>query len=289
MLKFGLTDSLRQNYHGNGYFVLEHKIQICHARRVTSAPRVPDANRRGPFATTRWTLILSQGLLDAGSSARDELALLCQIYWRPIFSFVCQRGHPAQDAQDLTQDFFLMILKGKLFASADPERGRFRCFLLKSLKNFLIDTERKRRKHKRGGDFDFISWEQWTAEAPSQLLISACALESCPAETVFDVRWAASVAEQALRRLREECESRGHRRLYETLRDHLTADRTEISYERLSEVLGVPAAVVKRLLHEFRVRYRRLLREEVAATVENGTDVDQEIRYLCTVLSSFGG
>jgi DNA-directed RNA polymerase specialized sigma24 family protein len=239
------------------------------------------------FATTRWSLILTQGVSDAKSSARDELALLCQIYWRPIFAFICRTGYPARDAQDLTQDFFVMILEAKFFASADPARGRFRCFLLKSLKNFLMDVEKKRRRHKRGGEFDFVSWEQWTAEAPSQLLISACALESSPPETVFDVRWAASTAEQALRRLRLECESRGHRRIYETLRHHLTDDRTEISYARLSQLLGVSSAVVKRLLHEFRSRYRRLLREEVAATVENETDVDQEIRYLCTVLSRF--
>ena len=123
------------------------------------------------------------------------------------------------------------------------------------------------------------------AEAPSQLLVASRALESCPAETLFDLRWAASVAEQALRRLREECESQGHRRAYETLRDYLTADRTEISYEHLSEVLGVSTIIVKRLMHEFRSRYRRLLREEVADTVEDGADVDDEIRYLCTVLS----
>jgi RNA polymerase sigma-70 factor (ECF subfamily) len=242
----------------------------------------------GPqFATTRWSLILTQGVSDPRSSARDELGQLCHIYWRPIFAFICRNGYPAQDAQDLTQDFFVTILEAKLFASADPERGRFRCFLLKSLKNFLMDAEKKRRRHKRGGEFDFVSWEQLTAEAPSQLLISAGAIESSPPETVFEVRWAASVAEQALRRLHLECESRGHRRMYETLRHHLIVDRTEISYARLSQPLGVSSAVVKRLLHEFRLRYRALLREEVAATVEHEANVDQEIRYLCTVLSTF--
>lgn len=283
--KFELTDFLRQNHYGNGNFVLETKIQICHAWRVQS-PVPALAPSGGPqFATTRWSLILTQGGSAARSSAGDELALLCQIYWRPIFAFICHTGYPAQDAQDLTQDFFVMVLEGKLFASAQPERGRFRCFLLKSLKNFLVDAEKKRRRHKRGGEFDFVSWERWTAEAPSQLLISARALESFPPETVFDMRWAASVAEQALRRLRLECESLGHRRIYETLRHHLTADRTEISYARLSQLLGVSSAVVKRLLHEFRLSYRRLLREEVAATLANETDVDEEIRYLCTVLS----
>ena len=183
----------------------------------------------------------------------------------------------------------MMILEDEFFASADPDRGRFRCFLLKSLKNFLIDAEIKRHRHKRGGDFAFVSWEELMAEAPSQLLISARAVESCPAETLFDLRWAASVAEQALRRLREECESQGHRRTYEALRDYLTADRTEISYEHLSKILGVSTSTVKRLMHQFRTRYRRLLREEIAETVEDRADVDDEIRYLCRALSTVAG
>jgi len=208
---------------------------------------------------------------------------------RPIFTFICRHGYPVPDAQDLTQDFFMMILQDKFFASANPNRGRFRCFLLKSLKNFLIDAEIKRHRHKRGGDFAFVSWEELMAEAPSQLLISARAVESCPAETLFDLRWAASVAEQALRRLREECESQGHRRTYGALRDYLTVDRTEISYEHLSKILGVSTSTVKRLMHQFRARYRRLLREEIAETVEDGADVDDEIRYLCRALSTVAG
>lgn len=248
-------------------------------------------NGSGPaqFATTRWSLIRSQGVSDARCSVRDALAQLCQIYWRPIFTFIRRRGYAVPDAEDLTQDFFVVILEGKLLTSADPSRGRFRCFLLKSLKNFLVDAEIKRHRHKRGGDFAFISWEAWMAEAPSQLIISAHTLDSCPAEALFDVRWAATVAEQALRQLREECESRGHRRVYETLSNYLTADRVEISYEHLSEILGVSAIVVKRLMHEFRTHYRRLLREQVAETVEDGADVDDEIRYLCTALSAAAG
>jgi DNA-directed RNA polymerase specialized sigma24 family protein len=250
---------------------------------------VRSGNGRLQVTTTRWSLILSHGVADERYSARDALGQLCQIYWRPIFTFICHRGYAAPDAQDLTQDFFVLILSGKLLASADPSRGRFRCFLLKSLKNFLIDAEIKRHRHKRGGGLEFISWEEWMAEAPSQLVISARALESCPAEILFDLRWAATVAEQALRRLREECESRGHRRTYEALSKYLTAARTEICYDDLSHVLGMPKTVITRLMHEFRARYRRLLREEVAETVEEGADVDDEIRYLCLVLSAITG
>lgn len=238
------------------------------------------------FATTRWSLILNWRGPDAHSRANEGTAQLCQIYWRPILTFICRRGYSAADAQDLTQDFFVMILEGKLLPAADPNRGRFRSLLLKSLKNFLIDADVKRRRLKRGGAMQFVSWEHWISEAPSQLALPANALESFPAEALFDVRWAATVAEQALRRLREECESKGRRRVYEVLSGYLTAERNEISYPKLSAALDASEASVKNLLHHFRVRYRLLLREEVAKTVANEADIDDEIRYLCAVLSA---
>ena len=264
--------------------MLDKQIDNYHARYVESLTATQKGSKCGHFVTTRWSLILSEGLSARRSPARDALEQLCQIYWRPIFTFICRRGYSAADAQDLTQDFFVMLLEGNLLTSADPSRGRFRCFLLKSLSNFLVNAKIKRQRHKRGGNFIFVPWEEWMAEAPSQLLISASALESCVDETVFDLRWAATVAEQALYRLREECESKGHRRAYEILRNYLTAERAEISYEQLSEVLRVPIPVVKRLMHEFRNRYRTLLREEVRQTVDDAADVDEEIRYLCTAL-----
>jgi len=241
------------------------------------------------FATTRWSLIRNGGALGAGSDANEGLAQLCQIYWRPIFTFIYRRGYSAQDAQDLTQDFFLVILEGNLLQSADPARGRFRSLLIKSLKNFLVDAQVKCRTRKRGGDLQFVSWEKWMADAPGQLSISARALETSPAEALFDLSWAAAIAEEALRRLRMECESKGRRRVYEVLSGYLTTERGDISYQDLSIALGVPEPSIKSLLHEFRKRYRGLLREEVAKTVKREADVDDEIRYLCALLSARGG
>ena len=238
------------------------------------------------FATTRWSLIFNGRRPSASPTANDSLTQLCQIYWRPILTFICRRGYPAADAQDLTQDFFLVILEGKLLQAADPSRGRFRSLLLKSLKNFLIDADLKRRRLKRGGAMQFVSWDQGLAEAPSQFSISSRVLKSSPVEALFDLRWAATIAEQALRRLREECEGKGRRRVYEVLSSCLTSERADISYQHLSVALGIPETSVKNLLHEFRVRYRGLLREEVAKTVEDQADVDDEIRYLCAVLST---
>ena len=127
------------------------------------------------------------------------------------------------------------------------------------------------------------------ADAPCQLSISAQALETSPAEALFDLSWAAAIAEEALRRLRTECESKGRRRVYEVLNGYLTTERGDISYQDLSVALGVPEPSVKSLLHQFRKRYRGLLREEVAKTVESEADVDDEIRYLCATLSAGGG
>jgi DNA-directed RNA polymerase specialized sigma24 family protein len=220
------------------------------------------------------------------SKIAPGLAQLCQIYWRPIFTFIYRRGYSAPDAQDLTQDFFVMIMEGNLLQSADPNRGRFRSLLLKSLTRFLIDAAAKQRRHKRGGQLQFVSLESWMAEARSQLYLLKATIESAPPEVLFDAGWAAAIAEEALRRLRLECESKGRRRVYEVLHPYLTSERSEVCYESLSRALGVPEISVKSLLHHFRTRYRSLLREEVGKTVESEANVDDEIRYLCATLSA---
>ena len=238
------------------------------------------------FITTRWSLIRQRYSSGASGEVDPGLAQLCQIYWRPIFTFIFRRGYSPADAQDLTQDFFLMIMEGNLLQSADPKRGRFRSLLLKSLTNFLIDAADKQRRHKRGGRLQFVSWERWMAEAPAQLSLPKATMDSAPPESLFDAGWAAAVAGEALRRLRLECESKGRRRVYEVLHPYLASERSEMSYEQLSRALGVPELSVKSLLHHFRIRYRALLREEVAKTVESEANVDEEIRYLCATLSA---
>jgi RNA polymerase sigma-70 factor (ECF subfamily) len=232
-------------------------------------------------------LVLSSlGQTTDEARARDALAQLCRIYWRPIYAFICGRGYDVGEAQDLTQEFFVMILKGSLLKLADPARGRFRSLLLKSLQNFLIDTHTKASRRKRGGDFEFVSWDEWMAEAPTRLTVSAGVMQDWPPEKIFDVRWAATVVEQALRRLEEECESRGRRRLFDALSGFLLAEREEVSYPPVARELGVPVADIKRVLHQLRRRYRYFLRAEVAETVERPEQIDEELRYLCTVLAA---
>jgi len=239
------------------------------------------------FVTTRWSLILSAANLQREEpKAREALAELCRTYWRPIFSFVCARGYLTEDAQDLTQDFFVTILKDNWLQHADRNRGRFRSLLLRSLQNFLVNVAEKTHARKRGGDVEFISWDNWAAEELSQLPVSGQALDSLPPERLFDLNWATMVVEHALRRLCEECESKGKLWLFRALSRHLTDDRDEVSYANLSAELGVVEAVVKKQLHKMRQRYRSLLRAEISRTVENPADVDDEIRYLCTILAA---
>ena len=197
-----------------------------------------------------------------------------------------RRVHSQEDAEDLTQDFFLNVISGDLLRRADPERGRFRSLLLKALQDFLGDARDRARSQKRGGEVQFISWDEWMAEAPSHLMLPTAAEQSWPAEKVFDVRWAATVAEQALLRLQEECEAHKRRRVFDVLSGALTVDRQDIAYEPMARELGVKAADVKRLLHRLRQRYRDFLRAEIADTVADPADVDDEVRYLVAALSA---
>jgi RNA polymerase sigma-70 factor (ECF subfamily) len=239
------------------------------------------------FVTTRWSLILSAANLGTEEQkAREALAELCRTYWRPIFLFVRARGCAIEDAQDLTQDFFVTILRNNWLQHADRNRGRFRSLLLSSLQNFLINTAERAHALKRGGGVEFISWDDWMAEAPPQLSIPVQALDSLAPERIFDLTWATTVVEHAFQRLREECDSKGKLWLFQALSSNITDERDELSYADLSAKLGITEAAVKKQLHNMRQRYRSLLRTEVSQTVEDPADVDDEIRYLCASLAT---
>src|SRR5947199_6399734 len=237
--------------------------------------------------TTRWSVILSCADSEGGEQkARKALAELCKIYWRPVFAFICHKGHSVPDAQDLTQDFFVMMLKGQLLQRADRTRGRFRSLMLRALQDFLRDAAEKRNTRKRGRYVQIVSWDEWMAEAPSRLSIPLQEAESWSPERIFDVRWAATVVERALRRLGDECEKRGRRRVFDVLSVCLTAGREDVSYATFAKILGLRETAVKSLVHRLRERYRTLLREEVAETVSGPNEIDDELRYLCAALSA---
>jgi DNA-directed RNA polymerase specialized sigma24 family protein len=242
--------------------------------------------RPGGFATTRWSLIVSgSNPRRQARKTRDAVSEVCRIYWRPVFAYICRRGYSPADAEDLTQDFFAMLLDENWLQHADRTRGRFRSLLLKSLDNFLTDGAAKRTARKRGGGASFVAWDDWMADAPSQLTISAEIFETWPAEKIFDLRWAATVVEQALRRLRQEYESRRRLQIFLALSGKLTAERNDLCYRNLANMLGLTESSVKSLLYHIRQRFRHFLREEVSRTVQSPDDVDAEIRYLCRALA----
>jgi RNA polymerase sigma factor (sigma-70 family) len=254
-------------------------VKSAGAGEALAAPRA--------FATTRWSLILSATGSDANKQiAHEALAELCRNYWRPVFLFVVRKGYSVPEAQDLTQDFFVTMLETDWLQQADQHRGRFRSFLLKSVDNFLGHAEERKRAIKRGARFEFVSWDEWVDETPSQFIIPDQAIEPIAPAQFFDLRWAITVVDHALDRLREECESKGRRRLFETLRGYLASERSDVSYTSLAAVLGITEAMVKKQLHNLRERFRWLLRNEVAHTVENPADIDDEIRHLCVVLAA---
>ena len=243
--------------------------------------------RRDRFVTTRWSVILSCADSEGGEQkTRKALAELCKIYWRPVFAFIYHQGQSVPNAQDLTQDFFVMVLKGQLLQRADRNRGRFRSLMLKALQDFLRNAEAKRHTRKRGGHVQFVSWDEWMAEAPSHLSIPTQDSQSWSPERIFDVRWAATVVERALRRLGDECEKRGRRRVFDVLSVCLTAEREDVCYAKFSKTLGLSEVALKSLVHRLRGRYRGLLREEVARTVEKPDEIEDELRYLFSALTA---
>lgn len=225
-------------------------------------------------------MVVAAGRSDT-TRARDALGKLCQTYWLPLYAYVRRVGHSPEDAQDLTQEFFARLLERNTFAQADPERGRFRSFLLASLKNFLASEWEKARAQKRGGGAQMISLQLDTAE-------TRCARLAAPGDTpdrAFDRQWALALLDAVLGRLRQEYTDAGREHLFVGLKDTLSGGRSEIPYRDLGAQLGMSEGAVKVAAHRLRQRYRELLREEIANTVSGPEQVEEELRQLFAALS----
>lgn len=245
------------------------------------APAPAGEGRPTAFVTTQWSEVLRAGS-DDSAQAQDALARLCQAYWRPLYAYVRWRGYSREDAQDLTQEFFARLLQHKSFAQADPERGRFRSFLLASLKHFLINEWEKARARKRGGHLQLLPLDFDTAE-------TRCAQPVSPGDTpdrAFDRQWALALLDVVLGRLRREYQDARRDALFLGLRDTLTGGRSEIPYRDLAADLGMSEGAVKVAAHRLRQRYRELLREEIANTVAQPEDVEEELHQLFAALAS---
>jgi DNA-directed RNA polymerase specialized sigma24 family protein len=232
------------------------------------------------FATTHWSIVAQSALSDVPEAA-NALARLCEMYWPPIYSFIRRRGYSPADAQDLTQSFFAFFLRTKAYARTDPLHGKFRSFLLASVKNFLADNWDRNQATRRGGGYQFVSLDQETAEA----FYDAETASDATAERLFELRWAKALTAGALNSLRDELQAEGKTKLFEQLKSFLTGGSVLPSYDEASAQTGLPRATLKTHVHRLRLRYREIVRREVARTVSAPHEIDEELRYLCSVLA----
>ena len=232
------------------------------------------------FASTHWSIVAQSAQTDVPEAA-NALAQLCETYWPPIYSFIRRRGYAPSDAEDLTQSFFAHFLRTKAYSRTDRLHGKFRSFLLASVKNFLADNWDREQAIRRGGGYRFVSLDQGVAES----FYDVASASDSTAEHLFELRWAKSLTAGALDSLRQELHAEGKARLFEQLKNFLTGGNVLPSYDEASAQTGLPRATVKTHVHRFRQRYREIVRREVARTVSSPHEIDEELRYLCNVLA----
>jgi RNA polymerase sigma-70 factor (ECF subfamily) len=232
------------------------------------------------FATTRWSLVLAaRGR--AAPGARDALASLCALYWYPLYAYVRRRGHGADEAHDLTQEFFARLLEKDFLAGVDRGKGKFRSFLLAACNHFLANERDRERAKKRGGGRPVLS----LGAADADGLYRAEPADALTPEKLFERRWALAVLRQVMTRLRDEFEAKGKGRLFDRLRGFLVGEKGA-GYRRAAVELGLSEGAVKVAVHRLRQRYRELLHEEIGRTVETPEQVEEEVRELFAALGS---
>ncbi|MFV1966922.1 MAG: RNA polymerase sigma factor [Pirellulaceae bacterium] len=238
-----------------------------------------DSDHPQPFATTQWSIVVRAGKGEC-SESRRALSSLCEAYWYPLYVYVRRKGYQQAEAQDLTQAFFVELLEKDRIRLADQQRGRFRSFLLSSLDHFVANQWRDAHAKKRGGttpqlSLDFAAAENRYVREPSH--------EMTP-ERVFERRWAMTLLDNAVHRLRKEYESNGKTALFDHLKDHLGGDPQALPYAELGDALQMSEGAVKVAAHRLRKRWRDLLRTEIAETVAESGEVDDELRSLFSAL-----
>jgi RNA polymerase sigma factor (sigma-70 family) len=239
----------------------------------------PPAPGPREFATTHWSLVVAAKPDEASqTSAGKALEELCKAYWYPLYAFVRYRGYSSDDAQDLTQSFFARIIETGGFASADPERGRFRSYLLGAMKHFLANEWHRAQTQKRGGGVTFLELDALSPEARYALEPA----QSTDPDSGFEREWAQQSIARAMDKLRAESETNGKGELFEALKGSLTGE--EPARSETAARLRMAEGAVKVAVHRLRQRYRKLLRTEIAETVSDPSDIDDEMRLLVAAL-----
>jgi DNA-directed RNA polymerase specialized sigma24 family protein len=240
----------------------------------------PPANA-AQFANTHWSVVLSAADKQNPTRALASLEKLCRVYWHPLYFYARREGESPHDAQDLTQEFFARLLEKDLLDSVDRSKGRFRSFLLAAFRHFLSNARDKARAQKRGGGQIPIPIDARNAETH----YSVEPVEQMTAEKIFERRWAIALLEQTTIRLRQEYERDGKIELFEQFKHTLTEPRGIIAYAALGLTLNMSEGAVKVAVHRLRLRYRAVLRAEVADTLSDPADVEDEVRQIFRALS----
>jgi len=233
------------------------------------------------FPTTRWTLVVAAGDPQRKDS-RSALVSLCDKYWYPLYAYLRRRGHAPDEAQDLTQEFFMRVLEGRYLNKADPEKGRFRSFILTSLKFFAADEQDRQRAQKRGGGA-VVSFEFSSGESGEERYQREPGHDETP-DRIFERRWALSMLERVMERLRDEFVQHGRPENFERLKVFLLG-QSEAPYSDLAREMNTSEGALKVAIHRLRKRYRELFRQEIADTVADPAEVESELRYLAAVLT----
>jgi len=237
------------------------------------------ARNAAQFATTHWSVVLAAGD-SAAPGSQEALENLCRTYWLPLYAFVRRKGHSPEDAKDLTQEFFLRLIGKRRLDKADPERGRFRTFLLATLKHFLCDEWDRRRTARRGGGVPVVSLDAGMAEERLQTELST---ELTP-DQVFDRDWAAVLLESVLTTLRDEAQGAGKGELFDALSPCLMGDRMSDGYAAVGRQFGLSEAAVKMAVSRLRHRFRHLLQLEIERTVTTKKEAQEEFQHLGAAL-----
>lgn len=234
-------------------------------------------NQKAWFTTTQWTVVLSAGR----EEACEALEQLCQAYWYPVYAYIRRKGLTAEDARDATQGFFLSLLQRQSLRNVSADKGRFRSFLMGAVNHYLADEHARTTAAKRGGKD--VPVELDALEAEERYRLEPAVLPE--PERLFDRRWAFTTLERALRNLEAAYREDGRGPLFDALQGMLTADPPPGGYAETAEALGMSEGAVKTAVHRLRRRYGECCREEVARTVAEAGDVEEELRYLCETMA----
>jgi len=232
------------------------------------------------FVTTHWSVVLS-AQDPGGPRSREALESLCRAYWYPLYSYARRAGHSPHDAEDLTQGFFGRLLEKDYLKAAAREKGRFRTFMLVAFKRYLANEWDRQHAQKRGGFAPVVELDAEVAESR----FASEQSHDLPPDVLFDRQWAVTLLDRTMGLLKRDYAESGRSQLFEHLNGCLVRDETALPYAEIAVQIGVTEAAVKMAIHRLRVRYREMLRQEIAQTVSVAGEIEDEIRHL---FSAFG-